>query len=88
MSHRAPSFLASPCTEASGSRGQYNCDYHDNDYDRDLEVEDDNLSHHPSNQGGFNEPEGSPPRSQFSAAGTMQGSHSVRRPPVPLGPGD
>ena len=88
MSHRAPSFLASPRTEASGSRGQYNCDYHDDSYDRDLEVEDDNLSHHPSNQGGFNEPEGSPPRSQFGAAGTLQGGQSVRRPPGPPGPGD
>ena len=89
MSHRAPSFLNSPRTEASGSRGQYNCDYHDDDdYDRDMEIEDDSLSHHPSNQGGFNEPEGSPPRSQFGAAGTLQGGQSVRRPPGPPGPGD
>ena len=47
-----------------------------------MEVEDDNLSHHPFNQGG------SPPRSHFGAAGTSQGDQSVRRPPSPPGPGD
>ena len=59
MSHRVPDFLSSPLTRqsvASGSRGHHNRDYHDDDdYDRDMEVEDDSLSHHPSNQGGFNE---------------------------------
>ena len=81
MSHRAPSFLGSPRTTASGSRGQYKRDYQDNNYEP-LEVEDDNYSHHPSNQGG------TPPRSQLGAAGTSQGDQSVRRPPGPPGPGD
>ena len=87
MTHRASSFLGSPYTTVSGAINQYNHDYQDDDY-KPLEVEDDNLSHHPFNQGGFNELEGCPPRSQFGAAGTTQGSQSVRRPPSPPAPGN
>ena len=79
MAHRAPSFLGSPHTMASGSRGQYNHDQ--DDYDQ-LEVEDDDYDPPPSHQGD------TPPRNNLGAQGTSHGAQSVRRPPGPPGPQD
>ena len=56
-------------------------DYQDDD-NKILEIEDDNNSHPPSNQGD------TPPRDQLGTAGTSQGVQSVRRPPGPPGPQD
>ena len=81
MAHKGPSFLGSPCTTVSGAWNQYDCDYQDDD-NKILEIEDDNNSHPPSNQGD------TPPRDQLGAAGTSQGVRSVRRPPGPPGPQD
>ena len=93
MSHREVDFLSSPHTTdrqslASVSRSHHSC-CHPNDggYDRDMEVDDDVASHHPSNQSRFEELN-SPLRSQIDAIRTMQGGHSVKRPLVPPGPGD
>ena len=91
MSHREVDFLSSPYTlhsVASGPRSHHSCDHHnDGGYDRDMEVNDDVASYHPSNQSRFNELD-SPLRSQIDAVGTMQGGQSVKRPLVPPGLGD
>ena len=79
MAHRAPSFLGSPRTMASGSRGQYD---HDQDDYNQLEVEDDDYNPPPSHQGD------TPPRNTLGAQGTSHGAQSVRRPPGPPGPQD
>ena len=81
MAHRAPSFLGSPHTSVSGTRNQYDCNYQDDDNEV-LEVEDDNISHPPSNQGDTS------PRDQLGAQGPSHGAQSVRRPPGPPGPQD
>ena len=90
MSHRVPDFLSSPLTRqsvASGSRGHHSCDYHDDgDYDRDMEVDDDVASRHPSNQSRFEELN-SLLRSEAGLIGTVQGGQSVKRPLGPPGPG-
>ena len=81
MAHKAPSFLGSPHTTVSGARNQYDRDYQDDD-NKILEIEDDNNSHPPSNQGD------TPPRDQLGVPGTSQGVQSVRRPPGPPVPQD
>ena len=55
--------------------------------DRDMDVDDDVTSCHPSNQSRFEELN-SLLKSQIDAIGTVQKGHSVKRPLVPPGPGD
>ena len=86
-------FLSSPHTvewEAS-QRSEYSCDnirsYLGGQSDRrDMDVEDDLLSHPPSRAGnGFEQ--GSPRRSHHSDINrTPQRNHTERRPPSPPGP--
>ena len=66
MARRAPSFLGSPRTLVSGTRDQYDGNYQDDD-NKVLEVEDDNISHPPSNQGDTR------PSDQLGAQGTSHG---------------
>ena len=92
MSHREIDFLSSPPTDrqslASVSRSHHSCDHHNNGgYDRDMEVDDDVASHHPSNQSRFEELN-SLLRSEAGLIGTVQGGQSVKRPLGPPGPGD
>ena len=91
MSHREIDFLSSPPTDrqslASVSRSHHSCDHHNNGgYDRDMEVDDDVASHHPSNQSRFEELN-SLLRSEAGLIGTVQGGQSVKRPLGPPGPG-
>ena len=71
MAHKAPSFLGSPSTMASGSRGQYNNRFQELD-DNEMEIEDDNDP--PLSTQGV-----TPPREPE----TSRGDTSVRRPPGP-----
>ena len=92
MSGREIPFLSSPCTDnqsmASGLRSHYSCDHHSSGgSDRDMDVDDDIASCHPSNQSRFEELN-SPLRSQAGLIGTVQGGQSVKRPLGPPGPGD
>ena len=92
MSVRDIPFLSSPCTDnqsmASGLRSHYSCDHHSSGgSDRDMDVDDDVASCHPSNQSRFEELN-SLLRSQAGLIGTVQGGQSVKRPLGPPGPGD
>ena len=92
MSVRDIPFLSSPCTDnqsmASGSRSHYSRDHHSSGgSDRDMDVDDDVASHHPSNQSRFEELN-SLLRSEAGLIGTVQGGQSVKRPLGPPGPGD
>ena len=68
--HHAPSFIGSPSTTASGSRGQYNNRFKELE-DEEMEYEDENPP--PSTRGVR------PPREPE----TSHGDTSVRRPPGP-----
>ena len=92
MSVRDIPFLSSPCTDnqsmASGLRSHYSCDHHSSGgSNRDMDVDDDIASCHPSNQSRFEELN-SLLRSQAGLIGTVQGGQSVKRPLGPPGPGD
>ena len=90
--NREIDFLSRPCTlrqsVTSGSGSHYSHDHHnDGGYDRDIEVDDNIASRHPSNQSRFEELN-SPLRSQAGLIGTVQGGQSVKSPLGPPGPGD
>ena len=85
-------FLSSPHTlrqsVASGSGSYYSRDYLSNGgSNRDMDVDDDVASYHPSRQSRFEELN-SPLRSQAGIVGIEQGGHTVKRPLGPPGPGD
>ena len=89
--NRELDFLSSPHplrqSVASRSRSHYGHDHHKKGgSDRDMDVDDDVASCHPSRKSRFKELD-SPLRSQAGLIGTVQGGHSVKRPLGPPGPG-